>query len=215
VSPQKLCKQKGLRNKGDLVHQINDVSLLNETEITCIIQPVSIKEVSEIVSSLHQWNKNLDTDKRMSLSIAGTRHSQGGHIANKHGITLDLSKLNQVDKPTQFGTYWEVKVQAGALWSQVHDVIKNNEEISLANKVQQSSTPFSVGGSLSVNAHGRNFHYGSIIHSVRAITLIVPNGDIIYASRKKNNELFRLAIGGYGLFGIIAEVHLELLKIIF
>jgi len=211
LTPEEQCENSGLIDfSGNLENSINDVSLLNETSISCIIQPITVETITKIVTWSYQWNA-LNTDKKVGLSVSGTKHSQGGHIANAGGITLDLSRLNQVFEPTQINDYWQVDVQAGALWGQVHDVIKQYDGLSLVNKVQQSSTPFSVGGTLAVNAHGRNFNYGSIIHSIRSIRIVLPSGELISASRAENSDIFRAAIGGYGLIGIIVEATLELL----
>jgi len=210
LTPIEQCEKYGLINdSGRLENSINDVSLINETHVTCIIQPSTIEAVAAIVKWSNDWNVRNST-KKIGISISGTKHSQGGHISNDGGITLDLSLLNQVFKPVQNNGYWEVRVQAGALWNQVHDVIKQHHGLALANKIQQSSTPFSVGGSLAVNAHGRNFSYGSMIHSIKSIRIVMPSGELVEADRVINSDIFRLAIGGYGLFGVIVEAILEL-----
>jgi decaprenylphospho-beta-D-ribofuranose 2-oxidase len=210
LTPEEQCERLGLvDDSGSLESTVNDVSLINSTTVACIIKPETVEEVTAIVKWSYDWNK-LKGSKNIGISIAGTKHSQGGHIANDGGITLDLSSLNRVYKPVQHNGVWSVKVQSGALWHQVHEVIKHHNGLAFANKVQQSSTPFSVGGSLSVNAHGRNFSYGSIIHSVQSIRVVLPSGEIVHADRTINNDIFRLAIGGYGLFGVIVEASLEL-----
>jgi len=210
LTPTEQCERNGLVNDlGDLEDIVNDISQINATSVTCIIQPVTVEEVTAIVKWSYDWNV-LNGNRKIEISIAGTKHSQGGHISSDGGITLDLSHLNRVYTPVQHNGIWELKVQSGALWNQVHDVIKRYNGLALANKVQQSSTPFSVGGSLSVNAHGRNFSYGSIIHSIRSIRVVLPSGEIVHANRTLNSDIFRLAIGGYGLFGVIVEATLEL-----
>ena len=45
---------------------------------------------------------------------------------------------------------------------------------------------------------------------MEAFTLIDARGEARRCSRRENEELFRLAIGGYGLFGVIASVRLRL-----
>ena len=40
--------------------------------------------------------------------------------------------------------------------------------------------------------------------------LVDAGGQVLRCSRQENTELFRLAIGGYGLFGVIATVRLRL-----
>ncbi|MGI8436186.1 MAG: hypothetical protein ACR2NX_04685, partial [Chthoniobacterales bacterium] len=46
---------------------------------------------------------------------------------------------------------------------------------------------------------------------MEAFTLVDPNAEVRRCSRTENAELFRLVIGGYGLFGIIADVSLRLM----
>ncbi|MCH2110171.1 MAG: hypothetical protein MK135_12655, partial [Polyangiaceae bacterium] len=74
----------------------------------------------------------------------------------------------------------------------------------------QTYANFSVGGSLSVNAHGRYRERGPIVHSVENIRLVLANGKVVDADRKKNSELFFGAIGGYGGLGVISEATLRL-----
>ena len=49
-----------------------------------------------------------------------------------------------------------------------------------------------------------------LISNVESFTLITADGKSIHCSREENGELFRLAIGGYGLFGLIDSVTLRL-----
>ena len=208
-TPKELCITMGEKKEnGKALETINDVSALNETTVSCIIAPKSIKDVANIVWSVNEWNKE---NNKIHISIAGTKHSQGGHIASEDGIVLDIKKyLNKVEDPKFNNGLWTVKVQSGALWSDVHQVIRQFKGTSLVNKVQQSSSPFTVGGSLSVNAHGRSFSYGAMINSIERFTIVLPDGTITSASRAENLPLFKDAIGGYGLFGVIVDVTLEL-----
>src|SRR5205823_11875542 len=49
-----------------------------------------------------------------------------------------------------------------------------------------------------------------LISNIEAFTLIDAQGETVRCSRTDNYELFRLAIGGYGLFGVISAVTLRL-----
>lgn len=76
----------------------------------------------------------------------------------------------------------------------------------------QSYSSFSVGGSLAVNAHGiTTDHCGA--ESVQSFTVILWDGSEVLCSRDAkdsfNRELFTLALGGYGMFGIIVELTLK------
>jgi decaprenylphospho-beta-D-ribofuranose 2-oxidase len=98
-------------------------------------------------------------------------------------------------------------VQSGITWEQIQEAIN---PYGLAIKVMQSSNIFTVGGSLSVNAHGRDIHYGPLIQTVVALKVLLEDGSIKWINRQHDKELFIHIIGGYGLFGIILEAELEL-----
>ena len=49
-----------------------------------------------------------------------------------------------------------------------------------------------------------------MIADVEWIEMVTAEGKLKKCSRKENTELFSLAIGGYGLFGVITTVGLRL-----
>ena len=100
----------------------------------------------------------------------------------------------------------EITVQSGIRWRDIQDVI---DPEGLSIKIMQSYSNFTVGGSLSVNVHGRYLGEGPIIKSVKSIKVVLADGSIVDASPYQNTELFYGVIGGYGL-GVIAEATLEL-----
>jgi len=73
----------------------------------------------------------------------------------------------------------------------------------------QSNNDFSIGGSLSVNAHGWQPNHAPLASTVRSMRVMLADGQIVRCSRDSNRELFSLVLGGYGLFGIILDVELE------
>jgi FAD/FMN-containing dehydrogenase len=44
------------------------------------------------------------------------------------------------------------------------------------------------------------------VQQVEAFDLVGPDGEVRRCSRAEHADLFRLVIGGYGLFGIVARV---------
>jgi hypothetical protein len=65
---------------------------------------------------------------------------------------------------------------------------------------------------LSANAHGHCLDSPPIIADVEWIEIVTAQGKVERCDRNKNRELFTLAIGGYGLFGIITTVGLCLAR---
>ncbi|MES3037081.1 MAG: FAD-binding oxidoreductase [Bdellovibrionota bacterium] len=176
---------------------IHDVSRLETVEVNHIAH---VKDVNDMKSFIKVAIK--DNSK---ISIAGARHSQGGHIYYPGGLVLDMTPFNRTlffDRKKKILT-----IESGATWEYVQNYLN---DFDLAVKVMQASNIFTVGGSLSVNAHGRDPHFGSVIDSVRGFRLLMADGSIKDVSRtNKNKELFDMAIGGFGLFGIILDVDLD------
>ena len=73
---------------------------------------------------------------------------------------------------------------------------------------QTGADRLSLAGALSCNAHGRGLTLGPISQQVESFDLMDHTGEIRRCSRSENSELFRLAIGGYGLFGVISRITL-------
>jgi FAD/FMN-containing dehydrogenase len=63
---------------------------------------------------------------------------------------------------------------------------------------------------LAANVHGRGLSFKPLIDDVESFLLVDATGGLRRCSRGENAELFRLAIGGYGLFGVVVQVTLRL-----
>jgi FAD/FMN-containing dehydrogenase len=74
----------------------------------------------------------------------------------------------------------------------------------------QSNNDFTLGGSISVNAHGWQPNWPPIAYTVESFRLMLADGSIVRCSRETHAELFSLALGGYGLLGIILDVDLRI-----
>ena len=174
---------------------INDASCLNKTAVHGII---SVHSVDDIKNALL-----LAKDEDLRISIAGVKHSMGGHAFYKNALVLDMTKFNQMrlDEKSKV-----LNVQSGATW---HD-IQNFLHPKFAVKAMQSTDIFTIGGSISVNAHGMDHHAGAIARTIRSMRVMLPDGSIKNISRTENPELFSLVVGGYGLFGIVLDVDLEI-----
>jgi FAD/FMN-containing dehydrogenase len=84
------------------------------------------------------------------------------------------------------------------------------DRYDLAVEIMQSYDNFTVGGSLSVNVHGRYTGLGPIVLSVKSLRLVLADGSVVLSSPVQNRDIFYGAIGGYGALGVIAEATLQL-----
>ncbi|MFY1047424.1 FAD-binding protein [Chryseobacterium sp. GP-SGM7] len=178
----------------------NDASQLNLTEIdTLIIVPNNKKEIENQLKQVIQYTK----EKNLKISIAGAQHSMGGHSIYPKGILLNMLPYKQMDLDEKNNI---LTIGSGALWE---DAIKYLDKYGKSVAVMQAFSSFSIGGSISVNGHGWQKNLPPVSSSVISFTLMNHNGEIINCSREENPELFKLVIGGYGLFGIILDVKLK------
>jgi FAD/FMN-containing dehydrogenase len=168
--------------------------------------PMRVKEIRAATNpeDLKRWIKTA-TQNHEKISIAGMQHSQGGQTFYPGSTVIDMKSYNKIlDYEPQKKL---ITVQSGATWADIQKAINPD---GLAIRVQQSQNIFTVGGSISVNAHGRDIRYGSMIDTVESFRLLTAQGKILNVSRTENSDLFHLVVGGYGLFGIILDVTLKL-----
>lgn len=177
---------------------INDASCLNKTEVYGIAQ---IRSEEDIRAAL-----KFARDNDLKVTPAGARHSMGGQSFSRGGLVLDMRAFNAV---TIDKTSMTMNVQSGARWK---DVQRKLDKEGLAVKAMQSINIFTVGGTLSVNAHGVAHDPGQIAPTVRSMRVMLSSGEIEHTSPTENIELFGAVLGGYGLIGIILDVDLEIVE---
>lgn len=173
---------------------VNDISQLNPILVEQVIQPTTTQEIVNAVRSC-----------KTAISIGGGRFSMGGQTATENCLQIDMRKFNKILSFSEQGK--EITVQSGITWREVQEFV---DKYDLSVRVKQTYSNFTVGGSLSVNCHGRYVGQGAIIKSVKQIKIVLSNGDLITANRNFNRHIFCGAIGGYGGLGIITEVTLSL-----
>lgn len=179
----------------------DDASRMNRTHVAEVRAIPADPAAAE--SQLRDLIK-LARSKRLRVAIAGARHSMGGHTIYPEGIVIDMLPFNRMELNTETQT---LHVGAGARWS---EIIPSLDSHGYSVAIMQSNNDFSVGGSISVNCHGWQHNQPPISSTVKSFRLMKADGAIVRCSRNENAELFSLALGGYGLFGVILDVELQL-----
>lgn len=179
---------------------VNDASRMNETRVDSVIQVAAVLDDAE--DQLIQLIQNA-TKEGKKISLAGSQHSMGGHTIYPGGIVVNMKGFNQMKLDTVANI---LTVGSGATWAAIIPFL---DKFHRSVAVMQSNNSFSVGGSVSVNCHGWQPNSGPIASTVVSFRILTANGIIQTCSRTDNPELFSLALGGYGLFGIILEIKLK------
>jgi len=188
-------------------YYVNDIhSKLNRTKVCQIVKPESAEDIQRTVKKAKSAGK--------SISVAGGFHAMGGQQFLTGGILLDMSEMNRVLK---FEPKRElIEVEGGIKWDElVACTVSSQKGVKNQVGIRQKQTGadrLSIGGALSANIHGRGLQMKPFIGDVESFRIVTQSGEILNCSRRNNAELFGLAIGGYGLFGIIASATLRLAK---
>ncbi|MBO6718750.1 MAG: FAD-binding oxidoreductase [Rhizobiaceae bacterium] len=173
---------------------LNDASGLSRTPVFGV---VAVKSREDVAKALTFARSN-----RLKIATAAVRHSMGGHAFDDHAVVLDMRGMNAIELDAEAKT---VRVGPGATWHAIQNAIHPR----FAVKAMQSTDIFSVGGSVSVNAHGMDHHAGAVDGSIRSLEIMLADGSVVACSRSENADLFRHVVGGYGLFGVILSAELE------
>lgn len=185
--------------------EINDIhSQINPTQVLRVEKPSDIEEVLAILKEAVQ--------KKITVSISGGQHSMGGQQFAENSIHINTSNLNKIlHYDDEKGL---LSVEAGIMWPKIIEFLQDKNRTDrkkwAIHQKQTGGDNFSIGGSLSSNIHGRNLKTKPFIQDIDSFKIITADTAIITCSRNENSELFRLAIGGYGLFGIVIEVTIRL-----
>ena len=180
---------------------LNDVhSQLNPTTVVHIERPRNLAELQTVIARARASGQQ--------ISVAGGRHAMGGQQFAAGALHIDTGALDAVlGSDAEKG--W-LHIEAGAHWPRI---IEASHRVGGRWGIRQKQTgvdAVSLGGSISVNAHGRGLLMQPLGDDIENLTLINAEGDVILCSREHNAGMFSLAIGGYGLFGVIYSATLRL-----
>jgi FAD/FMN-containing dehydrogenase len=185
---------------------VNDIhSQLNPTRVNEVLKPQSAEQLAHIVASASQQGR--------TLSLAGTRHAMGGQQFGTDTDLIDMTSFNKIislDKHSGI-----IEVESGTIWPSIIDYCWNEQKDDPKpwgiSQKQTGADALTLGGGLAANVHGRGLTMRPLIQDIESFKLITPQGTEIECSRSSNSELFKLAIGGYGLFGVISSIKLRLM----
>jgi FAD/FMN-containing dehydrogenase len=186
---------------------VNDVhSRLTATTVAGIVRPAGAADVPGIVRRAVASGR--------TLSICGARHAMGGQQFGAGTVLIDTTRLRRViDLDLTAG---EVEVEAGMQWPglirALHHAQPDARRAWGIRQKQTGADRLTLGGALAANIHGRGLRLPPFVTDVAAFVLVDARGEPRRCSRTEHTDLFRLAIGGYGLFGVVTSIRLRLAR---
>lgn len=136
----------------------------------------------------------------------------GGANADSNSLVISLEKMNQIleiDPANQLA-----RVQAGVINLDLDTAVK---EFGMAYLPDPASRDWStLGGNVATNAGGMCcVKYGVTSHHVRALTVVLSNGEVIKLGKSTKKfvttlDLMHLFVGSEGTLGIVTEITLNI-----
>jgi FAD/FMN-containing dehydrogenase len=207
LGPGCSARRGGSPGGGVLVDDVH--SKLNATRVAEVVPVDSLATLRDAVRRAGRQGQ--------VVSVAGGRHAKGGQQIAEGALHLDTRPLGRVlgfDRERGL-----IEVEAGIQWPELvahylevqqgQNQQGEARQWGIAQK-QTGADRLSIGGALAANAHGRGLTLRPMVGDVESFTLVGADGELRTCSRDENPELFRLVIGGYGLFGVVYSVKLRL-----
>lgn len=184
---------------------VNDIhSKLNATPVARVVTPRAADELGAVVRRAR--------DEGRTVSVAGGRHAMGGQQFGAGTLLVDTTAMRRVLRfDPERGL---VEVEAGIQWPElIEHLIRVQAGRARQWGIRQKQTGadrLCLGGAVGANVHGRGLAWKPFVGDIESFTLVDASGETRRCSRTENAEQFSLAVGGYGLFGIVGTVTLRL-----
>lgn len=196
------CVPLETRSSGTLLNDVH--SGLNPTSVRDVIVVRSVGDIRHAIARAKRESR--------AVSIAGGRHAMGAQQFGTDSLHLDTKQLNRVLNFN--GRSGLIEVEAGMQWPELIQTCQTMQagaeyQWGIVQK-QTGADRLSIGGGLSANIHGRGLTLKPFVGDIESFKVISADGQLMTCSRSQNSDLFKLAVGGYGLFGVISSVTLRL-----
>ncbi len=185
---------------------VNDVhSGLNATRVSRVVRVRDGEGIGRFVRAR--------AERGEPFAVAGGRHSMGGQGFAQGHYLLDLRGHDSVDLNRDTGV---ARIASGAQWPGIAGELarlQGGDPFRWTFRQKQTGGDrLTIGGSVSANIHSRGLTMAPMVEDIESFRMVKSDGRSVVASREEEEGLFGLAVGGYGLFGVLDTVDLRLVR---
>lgn len=143
------------------------------------------------------------------VNVGGSTHSVNGQTLSKGGVRL-LLRPDPAARVEELADGL-IDVPATLKWQDLEAMLRARGRTCAVLTDNLGTT---VGGTLSVGGVGtRSITHGRQVDNVERLKLVLPSGERVWCSPVERSELFRHALAGLGLFGVIERAVLRTLEL--
>ena len=181
---------------------VNDVhGGLSATAVFRVVRPQSVDELRRWVTGGGSRGAGA------ALSLSGGRFCAGGQPFRRGAPLLDLRGLpGAIAVDERAGT---ICVGAGQTWRQLLTRLRTTASRWTLRQKQTGVDDVTVGGSLSVNAHGRGLGDPPLSADVASIAVMDADGRVWECDRDRHPDRFAHVLGGMGAAGVLLTATLR------
>lgn len=183
----------------------DEMPIYGEGQPEVLIDATTTEDIAEIVKLCYE--NNIPVIPRG----AGTGLT-GASVAIKGGVMINMTKMNKILEYDYEN--FVVRVEPGVLLIELAEDAQRQGLLYPPDPGEKYAT---LGGNVATNAGGmRAVKYGSTRDYVRAMTVVLPTGEIVklgatVSKTSTGYSLLNLMIGSEGTLGIITELTLKLI----
>jgi decaprenylphospho-beta-D-ribofuranose 2-oxidase len=166
-----------------------------------LYRPTHVEQVEEVFE--------LANNTGAHIALRGAGRSYGDAALSSGGIVLDMQRMNRILEwnPETGVITVEPGVTIERLWRYIL-------EDGWWSPVMPGTMRPTIGGCLGANVHGKNnWKQGTLGDHVISFTALLPNGEKVTCTPRRNKELFHSIISGMGLLGVFTSITLQMKKI--
>jgi FAD/FMN-containing dehydrogenase len=151
----------------------------------------------------------LANNQAVKIALRGAGRSYGDAALNGGGIVIDFRRMNRIlDWNPETGV---ITVEPGVT---IEQLWRYTLEDGWWSPVTPGTMAPTIGGCLGANVHGKNnWKTGTLGEHVLSFDAVLPNGEQITCTPKKNKQLFYGIISGMGLLGVFTSITLQLKRV--
>ncbi|KAJ5160831.1 uncharacterized protein N7482_007835 [Penicillium canariense] len=163
---------------------------------SCVVYPASAQDVSVALQAIRA------ADSRFAIK-AGGHNPNTFYSSVDAGVLLDLSSMTakSYDADTTLATY-----EPGGVFGDVYEYFVQYNRTVVGARLAGVGTGLALGGGMSYLSP----QYGMACDSFRELEIVLPDGQIVTASKDSNPDLFFASRGGGGnAYGVVTKYTVQ------